>query len=242
MEDLINDYWAGHLSNKQQKEFEIRLRQDKAFQKKVELYQTVNEMVLDVDTPQFIRLLEQTEEKLQATSTFQSARIVRLKTVFAIAASIAILILAGYYFILMPPSTDTLYAQYTNQHQSVTLALVQKGTTEMDAVQLEQAFQQRNYPATLQLANSYLEQQQNFSVLLVKGISLLELNRFEEAIITFYRLYNSDALIAPQGLWYQAMTYLKQGDVENCRSILQEIIQTKSFNYQKAIVILDALK
>lgn len=237
MEDSINNYWAGHLSGKELEAFNTRLQQDKAFREKVVLYKAANEMVLDTDTPQFIALLEKTEKKIQSTPP-----IITLQKIMAIAASTTLLLFAGYFLFLSKPSTDNLYTKFTSQHQSVTLALIQKGSDATNAIQLEQAYKKRDYQTTLQLANQYLAQQQKFSVLLVKGICLLELNRFNEAIITFETLYNSDALIAPQGLWYQAMTYLKQGDKKSCQIVLQEIIQKQSYNHQKAVAILKSLE
>lgn len=247
LETLIPDYLEGQLSKEVVQKIEDEIQRNGDFKKEVELYQAVNEAILDKTTPQFISLLQKVEQQLEVEkeSTQNSMNIFYIMRWVGMAVGILLLLWAFYYYFLAVPSPQNLYPQSTRQHQDVVLALVNKGSEDVlqiNAVALEKAYAERNYEKTLALATTYLQKQPNFSVLLVKGIALLELNRFEEAVITFDALYESEANIREKGLWYKAMTYLKSNDVANTKLYLKQIVNRQSYGAEEAQRILEQLK
>lgn len=247
LETLIPDYLEGRLSKEKVQNIEDEIQKNEDFKKEVELYQAVNEAILDKTTPQFISLLQKVEQQLEIEEASHQKPKNKLSKVswLAIAVGILLVVFAFYYFFLAASSPQNLYHQVTRQHQDVVLALVSKGDEKaltLNAATLEKAYAEKNYEKTLELATAYLKERSDFSVLLVKGIALLELNRFEEAVITFDALYESEATIREKGLWYKAMTYLKSNDVVNTKLYLEQIVHQQGYRAEEAQRILEQLK
>lgn len=174
-----------------------------------------------------------------ALKTRGKVRRLPLVRIFALAASVAILIIATWFLFFNTPTTSQLYAQYA-QHETLSLGIKSDGGTVI-ASQLETAFNQEKYAAALPLAETYLKDSLDFEVLLAKAIAEIELEKFDAALSTLDEISQSDVRVDKTD-WYRALIFLKKGEVEKTKEQLKKIIEEKRFNYSEAEKLLRELE
>lgn len=136
------------------------------------------------------------------------------------AAVLAIGLLARWFFAENKPTTDQLYAIFA-QHE---FDFTEMGTNDELLPRAEQLLKAKNYADALPLLETYLTTNPDDNLVkMAKGKSLLEMGRFKEALDVFGGIAQANPVLADEAIWYQALTYLKQGDVENCRKSLETI-------------------
>ena len=220
---LIDQYLAGQLNEKEKEAVEARLESDPAFAEALQLEQ---EMALFLrQQPQRERLKEQFAslgEKYftEASPARVEARILGLSRYqWLAAAGFALAVVAGA--LLFTQLQQSLYEQY-NQHPP--LALTEKASDGINLSQVEQSFNTGQYQEALNGLESYLAAHpDDLTAQLYKGIAALELKQYEVAIPIFEALRQSDSDIKDYGAWYLALTYLRQGDRARCRALLKQI-------------------
>lgn len=231
-------YLANDLNPGEKKAFEDKIRSDQELAEKVALYQSLSEELRS----RFSR--EQDEqrlrESLQAISnaeiTKRSAHVISFQWYhWAAAASIALLAIAWFY-----TTTATLpeYAQYAF-HES--LSLTERGEDDSLKHHAESAFNAAKYPEAIHLFNTLLKTDpDNVELQLYKGISLLELNRHQEAEAIFLAIKNSTTIYRDKAIWYLALSALKQKDYNSCKAYLHQL-SPDSEDHSKAKEILKSL-
>ncbi|MEZ4956077.1 MAG: tetratricopeptide repeat protein [Saprospiraceae bacterium] len=136
------------------------------------------------------------------------------------AAVLAIGLLARWFFAENKPTTDQLYAIFA-QHE---FDFTEMGANDELLPRAEQLLKNQKYAEALPLLETYLSTHpDDVEVKLAKGKSLLELGRFKEALEVFSAIAQNNPVLADEANWCQALTYLKQGDVENCKRSLENV-------------------
>jgi Flp pilus assembly protein TadD len=153
---------------------------------------------------------------------------------WATAASVALLCAALFYTSLSNPD----YKEYAVYEP---IELVQRGSEDATRFEAQQAFNSHDYTRAAQLFTTLLDQDKNNSELqLYKGISLLELNRINEANTIFNIVRVSGSVFSNEAIWMLALSALKEKDYKKCESLLKEI-PAGSEEYDRAQALLNEL-
>src|SRR5688572_8608997 len=211
-------YLAHEMPADERAAFELKLTSDAAFAEKFRLYQEV----LDVVGPRYRREEQETafrenvaqigrEEVLETTG-----RTVKLKWYgWAAAASIAVICAFLFYTSASTPEYST-YANYEP------LALAERGNEDAAVLKAQQAFNSQRYAEAVTAIDVLLDQDgQNDALKIYKGISLLELDRVEEANSLFTEVSHTSSIYKDKALWMLALSALKQKDYKTCEDYLK---------------------
>jgi tetratricopeptide (TPR) repeat protein len=237
----IEAYLNEEMSPEERAAFEQQMEQDAALAQTVALHREMNVQYHErdwaflssgkpTDQEAFRRFFESEEakalkealEEAENPSAGTKVRTLgRRNWLLLAAAAVGLLILV---IGLWPRSSspESLYRQYA-QHNP--LQLTQKGVEEEWLTNFENAFNAGFYEEALGLVAANQETDTlDYAVQLAIGISHLEQQQYDQAGRVFEQIAASDALLSYEGLWYLALTELKNGNEEGCRQKLEQIM------------------
>lgn len=230
-------YLAQEMQADERAAFELQLTNDAVFAEKFRLYREVLAIVgpryqredQEAAFRENVALIGQ-EEVVEKTG-----RTVNLKWyVWAAAASIALICAFLFYTSTSTPEYST-YAHYEP------LALAERGQEDASALKAQQAFNSQRYAEAVAAIDVLLEHDGNNDALKIyKGISLLELDRVDEANSLFREVSGGSSIYKDKALWMLALSALKQKDYKTCEDYLREIPEG-SPEYKQAQDLLEKL-
>lgn len=218
---LIDKHFSGTLNEAEQQEYEQLLRSNPEFAEEAALQEQLVQMLSDKEqTASFDHKLEAMGDqyfKKEAKRTSLPGRY------WLVAAALLVLVVA--YVVIQfnrSPSATELYARYA-QHPSFSMTEMSSAANDHLA-KAEAAFAQPDYLAAQEALQAYLSQSaDDHQARLFLGIAQLEAGKLEEAHRTFSRLQNSSPDFEHLSTWYQALTFLKQNRLPECRAALEQI-------------------
>ena len=234
MEDLyttIEKYISGELSGQELAAFEKKLKTDASLAEEVKLFKQAKESLAD----HFVH--EEEESALKATfaevspaffkENKKQARIIPLIRKYGLPATgiaAAILIL-----IVFNPLQGSLYNQFG---EFPTAAFIEQGgAAESELVQAQQAFNQEEYTTARNIFRQHLDQEVNnndVEIQLYLGLSHLALEEYTPATDIFQTIQSGSSAYKNEGIWFLALTALKQKDWEKCSVLLEQIPEGSS--------------
>lgn len=240
---LIEAYLSDELDKAQRSAFESRLVNDADF---AEIFKRERSMraflVKDNNKDQLVPKLENFGDKYFDEKAIPEAKVLdmgnrRIWRLLAVAATVALLVLALRFFLFQP----TLYEQYAAH---TPISLVVKSENVAYAAEAESAFNQGNYQDALELLDQYLLTTPNDTkALLAKGISALELERYEEARNIFNQIYTSgNTTFKDYGAWYLALLNIKQSKLQEALPYLEQIPASTTDLYPKAQQLINKIQ
>jgi TolA-binding protein len=116
---------------------------------------------------------------------------------------------------------------------------VRGATTATDRTAAFQAYEQKDYQRASVLFKDLLLEKKEPEVLLLLGNSNLMLGQVEEAEQNFITLIRDFDDLDLQAKWYLSLSYLKSGDRENARKVLEELGATDISYASKAKELLE---
>lgn len=124
------------------------------------------------------------------------------------------------------------YEQFA-QHEP--LSITERGNGQQAAVAAEAAYNDGRFSEAIELIKAYLKDQNDDErARLALGVSLLETDRDEEAIVIFQQIADGRTALAAYGNWYLALAAVKRGDEAEARRYLGLIPSTDTFLTAKA--------
>lgn len=162
--------------------------------------------------------------------------------VIAAAASLA-LIIGSYFIATRPVEPDVLYARYFQVYPNVFEPVVRGTNQETPRAQAFAAYDRGDYARAASGFNQLLKEKEEPEILLLLGNSNLILGNAGEAKENFIRLSrdfenpNTDLLAK----WYLSLCYLKLGEKESAKVLLEEIAVESSSYQEKAKEMLKKL-
>lgn len=239
---LLNDYFNDLLSPEAAQAVERRAAEDAEFGQAFELYQKMaayprraaqrqafSDQLAAVGKDFFNE-----KNKTLDMKPAMTAKVSRMKWLAA-AASLALLAAAVWFF---TRSDEPSYRQYARH---APLSLTVRGATEQAAARAESAFNAGEYADALSALDSFLlENADDSTALFYKGICLIELGRTAEARAIFEPMANGASAFRSEAKWCIALSYLKDNDLEACRSALLRI-KADEYCYQDAQQLLQDL-
>ncbi len=255
---LIEKFLRGELSEKEHAKFLNRLENDPLFHEKVTLESQLSSFLDDNDwyslqneNPAEVKAYEEiiasdeiTELKaiLKDINAKQQKANTTKRINWPLYASAALIALIVSLYLIMRPSvtSEKLYSEYISLSDLPSL-VVRSTTTNTDLIEAQKLFEAKNYSEALYIFRKNIDQK-NSTVLLYKGISEMQLDKFQEAENTFKALSNSDYIDAEKGYWYRALLNLKRDSIKQVKTLLHTITSNKYYNSNKALELLKELK
>ena len=231
--DLIERYFDNDLSASELRDFQRRLETDAEFAQAFQLEKDLMEGIEVMGNQNLKKELkgiyeEEIGGKAQKSAPAKPVLFSR-RSWMAVAASIAVLLIAGWW-LSRPPTPEKLYAQYFKPD----FDFVEKGGGEKLVAEAEAALERGDYEGALPLLEELLKEKPiNGRYLLAKGIALVETEKYMEGIDAFLTLENSSRYTRSEALWYHGLALLKQGHLTESYIILKQIPENSS-RYKEA--------
>ncbi len=266
--EQIEAFISGEMGEDDKKLFEVKIQSDKDLEKEVELHRSLKNVIQDKewhltenvkDNKEFNQIKNSRRSKKYANieASIQEAGDQYFENeikpkgnkkwlyyISAVAAVICIAFFINYYN--NNQSTTSLYAEYSNWKELPSLTI--QDDNENILAEGEHLFFEAEYTKAIMIFSQELGdssvQKQNLNpyILSYLGASYLELNDYENAILTFDQLLNSNTVDSSKGYWYKAMVYLKQGNKQKTEEQLKLVLQDeRNFNFQKAVELYEKL-
>ncbi len=227
----IDEYLFGQLSPEERSAFERRLATDSDL---------ADALMLQKETLALVEL--EGDERLRAKVRkvhLEQKKQGRPWVWYLLGALLFLLFAWGiYHFFGQTPTTNSekLFAQH---FQTYPLHLAERNTDEAtDLLKAADYFQQNDFASAIPVLEQSLARDANPKTRLALGISLLGVQKIEEAQSHFRQLIESkDVLFYTSALWYNALAQLQQGDINACKNSLTKIAADTPF-YAKARTLL----
>lgn len=233
-ETFIDQFFNRELNQEELIEFKNRLETDADFRTEVQFRKNLQKAVAQKEATEKIQKTA-TIKKLKALqnssatdeniSAQPQAKVRSLGKWLTAVAAIGALIFIGYLgFRDGQASNQNLTADFYNNNYTpyeadITLKSIPSNTL---IAELDKAYKNKNYTASIDLADSILKELPNDAeILLIKGISLLEKNKLEESLAVFDSISNE--LYSDEANWYAGMVLLKQNKIDAAKTRFQKI-------------------
>jgi TolA-binding protein len=236
--DLIERYFDNALSAEETEALRVRVKNDREFQKLFDRETLLVKAIKYEGAARDLAFLKGVEQSIGGKETT-----VKKNTwyYYAAAASVAILALA----VLIPSgkvTPETLYAEYFQPHPNnfdVTL----RGESENDLRNRAfQAYEQGNYQAAASLFTELLKTDQDAGALMLLGNSHLMLGKTELAKQNFSDIINNFDDLDTAGKWYLSLSHLRDGEIDEARTLLKEVGSARSPYADRARELLTELE
>ncbi|MBX2828795.1 MAG: hypothetical protein KTR22_11570 [Flavobacteriaceae bacterium] len=258
---MIERYFLDEMSEEERSDFEKKMKEDPEFKERVAMHTFLHQMEdeeawpdLEIDTEELkneAALFREEDtvafaEKLKAFCDTEQPSVPKKGLPWNrkwIGAVAALLLLALFVFYPKEPSLSELYNDYQNWDNLP--SLVTKSDASDTLKELEYRFRDSNYEGVIDMADQiHFSANSGYAqASLYVGVAYLELGQYEAAISQFDALINSESLDFHKGFWYQALTYLKKEDKENCMGVLELISENPTyFMHMEAKALLKKLR
>lgn len=243
MEDNWNDieaYFNNTLSESERLKIEEKMKTDQAFAQEVALYQSIEGGLRLKGNKALKAQLNEIHNRVVPEAAKPKVRQLSTGSWLAIAASIALLILAGYF--LLGPASNTTDNLFATHYERFEWDAETRSTQTDELQQLTQLYNSQNTTEFLQAAeNGQWSPAQNPQLALALGSSYLEQGQYEKAI-QYFETASTNSLFESEAQWYLALTYLKQEKASEATELLQVLKEGSSDYYaNKASELINAL-
>lgn len=219
-DELIERFFENQLSDEEQKIFQNYLDTDPVF---------AEEFAFQKNVKQAIVLNERVElkKKLQSFESPKSSR--KWISKWSVAASIVVVVGAGFWFMNQSPNGAELYDEYYQSYPNVVAPTV-RGESKTDLK--SQAFYEYdsgNYQKAYDLFSQLYATDKDDYALFYSSLSLIELNKPQEAIALMDEFdLNKNNGFTPYIKWYKALSYVKIDQKEKAIELLQSLVENQN--------------
>lgn len=240
---FIDQFFNRELNQTELEEFKNRLDADASFREEVQFRKNLNKAVAQKEATEKIekaatikklKALQSQSATSENVAETPTAKVRTLGRWLTAVAAIGALILVGYLgFKDGSSSNQNLTADFYNNNYTpyeadITLKSIPSNTL---IAELDNAYKNKDYAASVNLANSILKELPNDAeILLIKGVSLLENNKLEESLTVFDSISNE--LYSDEANWYAGMVLLKQNKIDAAKT---RFLKIKGKKYLKKI-------
>lgn len=253
--ELIQRFFEWELSDEERQAFEQRMESDTTFLQRIESYQAIDEQI-ELQFNQNETAKQQKIKKDWKNTKHEPTKVRPLASrkrwlrMTGIAASFLLLIALAWW--LLPSNTTTspqilasAYYQKTG-HQSVSTfrSSAEQNPTDKTLEKASTAFKAKQYTQALDMLQAIPSIYPLYhQVVLLRGQCYFGLENWIEAVQQFQAVID-----APEGgrkdlaLWYQALTYLQQEEVEKAKQNLENIVAERYPIAKEAELLLKEIK
>lgn len=213
--DRISDYFNLELSEKEMILFEKKVKEDRSFAKKVEIYKKSVEIVHEIDPSSEEKSRQ--EKWRNNLKENRRTRIVLLQRVIGIAASLLVAFtLINYLF--SDDSNKQIEKAWT---KNIGLDFVLRSTMDSITLSLSKSlveYENKDYDEALNIIKKYDSTSHSYSdILIVRALANHRLKNSEKA---FKYLDTLNSFRPEVSQWYRGLIYLDNDEIENAKVYL----------------------
>ncbi len=234
-DQYIQEYIANRLSEKQRQDFEVLMQKDSGLKRKFDEHKSLQNAFKIHEAERLKAILKSHEIQNSPKKRYSSKPVI-----YSLVAVFLMLVGLTIYFNL---SQQNLYNQFYDSYPNVYQPIV-RGDDTSDLTEAFMLYENGNFSKANELFSSLLNQNYDPNVDFYYGLSLLELDNVEEAVIRFKEVQqNENFQFKSELLWFQALGYLKIEDYQNASKVLIQLENfDNNFKSKKRSELQDALK
>ncbi|WP_396153226.1 tol-pal system YbgF family protein [Flavobacterium sp.] len=226
-EALLNKYFEQQLSEEEKVLFESLLQNDSEFAKEVAYQKNVKKAITLNERKALKQTLQSFENNKKENKN---------NSQFWYIAGVFLLFFGGLaWFQFMKDSPEQLYQEYYQSYPNVVAPTVRGDNERNLKSDAFYEYDSGNYQKSLELFSKIYADEEVDYALFYQAMSLMELNRYDEAIATFDQFKTSDNnAFSPFVKWYKALSYLKINEKEKAIQLLKELSEKENPQQQMA--------
>ena len=229
MEDLelIQKYIRGTCSQSELQQIEQRIETEASFKTLVEQERIVATGIGLAERDRLKQMLQKEQS--------------HNKMYWYVAAAIIPIMIVSYFFIISDPNYQKLYEENYEIYGVYEFGQ-ERGSSTLDSLEsfAFNAYKEERFDQAISNLDKLYDRNSNDGYLLYKAISLNELNNTKEALSSL-KAISSESNYNAVSQWYQALIYLKEGNVEEAKTLLQILSNQQNGLSKKAAQLLDDL-
>ncbi len=230
---LVERYFDLELSDQEMTHFNHRLESDSNFKALFDREKTLIQSIRYEGLRNDLGVLKEIEKRASQPRTL--SKTLRLDAwYFKVAAAIIIVVVAGRLLLPTHEDSEELFQAYFKPYPN-TFEPTMRGADEVtQRSEIFLAYDQHNYQKALEGFNEILSKGNDPAVLLLAGNANLALGNVDEAKNNFRILIKNFDELDTQAKWFLSLCYLKEGDIDQARMMLEELGGTEIFYANKA--------
>ena len=231
--EYIDHFLNGSLSEAETAVFRQRLAADKEF---AQLYEDLKYIQKGLQRAALEKAWETIQKAEAGAAGAEEERPVSFswKLWLPVAASLAILLVAAWFFLMKAPEEEVLFAQYFEVYPNVEAPIYRDSSSAHDSLTTQDlAFRKYaadDFEGAIQLFESIESKDEGTRFYL--GISYLANGEAEEAANVLLELRDEAAKYKTQAEWFLALAFIKDGKVEQAKEVL-EVLAVSGTAYEK---------
>lgn len=235
--DLIDNYLSGTMDAEASKLFESLLGHDEELASEVSIIRDLSEIGSFSSQEASLRTSLENIHR-ESSKVPPTNQLLKFLLVFVI--------LSGLLFLFFKGLNDGKASiNNTNIQMAMVepLEIVTKDDNNFkDLRVMQDLYNSGNYKSAYPYITSYLQSNPgDLDVILAKGISLMETQKFSDAHIVFQQIKDLQPRVLKYK-WYMAVNHIKQGQEVSALQLLNEIKNDKSYNYENVDYLLKTIK
>jgi len=233
-QELIEKYFLGKLTDKEQEAFNTFLKTDNTFKKEFRFQQNLQKIIETNEDVSFKKKLQHYENEFQPKK--------KSYTKWLAAASIALILATSYFLIFQNTTNETLFAENFEPYRNVIQPIVRGSVSKDIKTKAFVAYENGRYEdASKYFSEISVNKNEAYAIFYLAN-SNLALNKTSEAIKLLEEYISLNGDLIEKAHWYLALAYIKENNSQAAKKTFQKIINSKSYNHKKAIIILEELK
>jgi len=252
--DLIERYLYDDLTQVELDEFNDLLREDPEFNK---LFYEMDHLLDGIRRSakqttveeKLARLEEALPEKTESKEQVRILPVISFKDFknnykMAIAATLSLLLVSTIVITNLNSNKnpDDLFVQYFKTYENI--GGIERGKSDVERLQYAMIeYDKGNYERSIQIFEQIeISDENKFEIWLYGGNAYLSLNRLNEAKNSFNNIIEANFEFVNDAKWYLSLCYIKEGNVELAKPLLQEVKESGRAQYKEAEELLNELK
>jgi len=238
-EVLLYNYFSNNLTDEEQQLFDQLLENDADFKKQFVFEKDLKRAIKEKEKSQLKAKLQDFETEIKQKSKPQKSK----SKAWAVAASIAILLSAGWfgYENFFKLDYNELYSDNFQQYPNTSYTITRSDTDDSIERQAFVAYETGNYQTAIDHFEKLESTKKNY-IYFYKAQSYLKLDKTDKAKILFKKVITDNNQFVAESHWYLALIAIKEKDKQNTVSYLEQLIANYNFNKEKAEALLNKLK
>ncbi|MFN3851348.1 MAG: tetratricopeptide repeat protein [Spirosomataceae bacterium] len=235
---LIEKYFENNLTESEKAQFEVLINSNATFKDAVEFEKNLKNAIHHKERNELKNQLKSIEKK-------QETKVVAMpRWIWLAAASVIIVGAALWLFIFKTPTNEDLFAQNFQVYPNVIAPSVRgTSTTDGDKKLAFELYEQEKYKEAIEIFEKTAKETKEEYPAFYVGQCYMALGDYQKAISSFSGAVLTDEKFPfdTQRKWYLALAYLKIGDKENAKLILELLTNYENVQTQKATELLEKL-
>ena len=240
---LVEKYFDSELNDAELKNFTLRMESDENFKSLVEQEKVLISAIRYEGAVSSLKYLEDLELKLQKETPILLSSGSTKWYYYAAAAAVGIIVVAAVFMNTFKDRPDELFQAYFTPYPNM-FEPTTRSNESVDSKRKEafQAYERGDYQKAAALFKDLLSDNKEAGMMLLLGNSNLILGHVDEAKENFITLNKDFDELDMQAKWYLSLCYLKSGETEKARAILNELGDTEVSYATKARELLEKVK